>query len=133
MIRKIERYVIVLFRSCLNRQIENIFINVLFFLFENTEISNYLCNHELESVVSKLEFYSEQLSKWLDDNIKKIDADKSNFVIDFMLLFKKLAKRSRLSTPHACRGLYSEKSRTVGGAFTKPNFILRRSLGDDII
>ena len=73
-----------------NRQMENIFLNDLCLLLEGTEFCNYVCNHELEHVISKLvEIDSEQLSKWFDDNIMKKDAEKCHFTIDFMLLLKK--------------------------------------------
>ena len=48
------------FHSRLNRQIENIFVNDLFFLVEDAEIYNYVCNHGLENVVSKLDIVYEQ-------------------------------------------------------------------------
>jgi len=44
-----------------------------------------MCTYELENVVSKLEIDSEQHSKWCDDNIIKIDAEKCHFIFDFII------------------------------------------------
>ena len=39
-----------------------------------------MCNGEQESTVSKLELDSEQLSKWLDDIIMKMNAEKCHLL-----------------------------------------------------
>ena len=57
----------------------------IFFLVENTEIYNYVCNYELENVCPKLEIDSEHLSKWFDDNIMNIDDEKCHFIFDVIM------------------------------------------------
>ena len=61
----------------------NIFINDHFFLVEEAEICNYaddttiyLCSQELEKVVSSFENDAQRISKWLFDNLMKLNPDK---------------------------------------------------------
>ena len=75
-------------RFCFRPFLFDTFVNDHFFLVEDAEIHNYtygmttyVCNHELENIVSKLESDPEKVSKWFCDIDMKLNAEKYHILI----------------------------------------------------
>ena len=68
--------------SILGPLLFNIYLNDLFFFTEGSDIANYACDKDIESVIIKLEEDSKTLLNWVYNNVLKANPDKFLLILN---------------------------------------------------